>query len=57
VIEHALGPVEAHCFHLERNFAGTGLALGHIFDMKDFGTTGLVETDRFRHDVDFSPVE
>ena len=28
--------------------------LGQIFDVKDFGTTELVETDRFRHDVDVS---
>ena len=26
------------------------MALELIFDMKDFGTTELVETNRFRHD-------
>ena len=39
---------------LKRNFTRTGPALGQIFDMKDFGTTELVETDRFRHDEDVS---
>ena len=54
VIVHAFGPVKAHCFDLEQNFTRTGLALGQIFDMKDFGTTELVETDSFRHGEDIS---
>jgi hypothetical protein len=54
VIIHAFGPVEAHCFHLEQNFTRTGLALGQIFDMKDFGTTELAKTNGFRPDRDFS---
>jgi hypothetical protein len=53
-IVHAFGPVKAHCFHLEQNFLRTGLALGQIFNMKDFGTTELVETDCFRHDAGIS---
>jgi hypothetical protein len=51
---HAFGPVKTHCFYLEQNFTRTGLALGQIFKVKDFGTTKLIETDRFGHDADFS---
>jgi hypothetical protein len=54
VIVHTFGPVEAHCFHFEQSFARPGLAIGQILDMKDFGTTKLVETDSFRH-VRISP--
>ncbi len=56
VIVHAFGPVKAHCFDLELNFTWTGLALGQIFNTKDFGTTKLVESDGFRHDADVSSV-
>jgi hypothetical protein len=54
VVVHAFGAVKAYCFHLEQNFARTGLALGQIFNMKDFGTTELVETDSFWHVGDAS---
>jgi hypothetical protein len=57
VIVHTFSPVNAHCFHLKQNFTGTGLALGPIFHMKDFGTTVLVETNSSRHNADLTSRE
>jgi hypothetical protein len=41
--------VEAHCFHIEQHFTGTGHAPRQIFDVKNFGTTKLLDTDGSRH--------